>query len=144
MTQHVRTRMWRGVLAVLAAYLAVAGGHERVDAGEITQIVAFGDSLSDVGNTYLAAGFPPAPVLSGALLQRADLAGVPGRPPGDRGAHAEPGRRDGQRLGRRQTGDGLSFMGTPNMGLQISTLPGLQHAERTTSSSRSGPGPTTS
>src|SRR5689334_22397744 len=65
MTQHVRTRMWRGILAVLAAYLVVAGAEERVDAGEISQIVAFGDSLSDVGNTYLAIGYPPAPYYNG-------------------------------------------------------------------------------
>ena len=33
--------------------------------GEITGIVAFGDSLSDTGNTFLAAGIPPAPYYQG-------------------------------------------------------------------------------
>ena len=32
-----------------------------LQAGEMTGIVSFGDSLSDVGNTYLAGGVPPSP-----------------------------------------------------------------------------------
>ena len=91
----------------------------------ITGIVSFGDSLSDVGNTYLAAGTPPSPPITGALLQRADLAGLPGQQARGRGAHAEPGGRDWTTPGVVQRpATALSFMGTPNIGTQISTFLG--------------------
>ena len=41
--------------------LAVTTLGTSLQAGDITGIVSFGDSLSDVGNTYLAAGIPPSP-----------------------------------------------------------------------------------
>ena len=51
---------------------------------------------------YLSRGQDPTcSVLSGALLQRADLAGVPGRPPGCRRTDAQPGWWHRLRLGRR-------------------------------------------
>ena len=78
-----RTRIARHV-AWVAVLTSPALGDDG-PAGQITGIVAFGDSLSDTGNTFLAAGIPAGPVLSGALFQRADLAGIPGRPPGSCG-----------------------------------------------------------
>src|SRR5271166_1435683 len=41
--------------------LAVTMLGTSLQAGDITGIVAFGDSLSDTGNTYLAYGYPPSP-----------------------------------------------------------------------------------
>jgi len=41
--------------------LAVTMLGTSLRAGDITGIVAFGDSLSDTGNTYLAFGYPPSP-----------------------------------------------------------------------------------
>ena len=41
--------------------LAVTMLGTSLRAGDITGIVAFGDSLSDVGNTYHAFGYPPSP-----------------------------------------------------------------------------------
>src|SRR5271157_6028524 len=41
--------------------LAVTMLGTSLRAGDITGIVAFGDSLSDTGNTYLAIGYPPSP-----------------------------------------------------------------------------------
>ena len=61
---------------LMAVYCGGARG------GEITGIVSFGDSLSDVGNDYIAssgAAPPCAAVLSGAFLQWPDLAGVSGQ-----------------------------------------------------------------
>lgn len=45
------------VFAIVALLLFGSPGR----AGNITGIVSFGDSLSDVGNTYLAAGIPASP-----------------------------------------------------------------------------------
>jgi hypothetical protein len=55
------TKMTR--MAVIALGLITsAGGQARAD--QITGIVSFGDSLSDVGNDYLASGgTQPAPVV---------------------------------------------------------------------------------
>ena len=92
-------------------------------AGEITQIVAFGDSLSDVGNTYLAAGIPNYPVNPAPghysngpiwLEYLANRLGIAAPTPSLAGGTDNA-------WGGAQTGDGLSFMGTPNTGLQIST-----------------------
>ena len=41
--------------------LAVTTLGTSLQAGDITGIVAFGDSLSDTGNTSLAIGDPPPP-----------------------------------------------------------------------------------
>ncbi len=67
---------------------------------------------------------PAGPVLSGALFQRADLARVPGRPPG--GCRADPSLAGGldNAWGGAETGDGTSFMGTPNIGTQIAAFLG--------------------
>src|SRR5271166_4970069 len=45
--------------------LAVTMLGTSLRAGDITGIVAFGDSLSDVGNTFIADGIPPPPYYQG-------------------------------------------------------------------------------
>jgi len=51
-------RMTRAVWA--ACLTLIVGSAGRADAGAYTGLVVFGDSLSDVGNTYAAAGVPSA------------------------------------------------------------------------------------
>ena len=93
-----------------------------LQAGDITGIVAFGDSLSDVGNTYLASGIPPSPpyyqghysngpiwleYLANSLGVAAPTASLAGG--------------TDYAWGGAETGNGLSYEGTPNIGIQIST-----------------------
>ena len=59
MTMHRRSRITRHLAWIVVLGLTTLG--TSLQAGDITGIVAFGDSLSDVGNTYLAAGIPPSP-----------------------------------------------------------------------------------
>jgi phospholipase/lecithinase/hemolysin len=109
--------MLRRFLTIIALALTIISG--SVQAGQITGIVAFGDSLSDTGNTYLAAGIPPAPYYQGRysngpiwLEYLASRLGVAVPTP------SQAGGTDNA-WGGAQTGDGLSFMGTPNIGSQI-------------------------
>jgi phospholipase/lecithinase/hemolysin len=91
-------------------------------AGDITGIVAFGDSLSDVGNTYIADGIPPSPPYYQGhysngpiwLEYLANGLGVPAP------TASLAGGTDNA-WGGAETGNGLSFEDTPNIGLQIST-----------------------
>ncbi len=93
-----------------------------LQAGDIMGIVAFGDSLSDVGNTYLASGIPPSPpyyqghysngpiwleYLANSLGVAAPTASLAGG--------------TDYAWGGAETGSGLSYEGTPNIGSQIST-----------------------
>src|SRR5262245_981433 len=50
-------------LALIACWAIVLRGSSSASAGQVTQIVSFGDSLSDVGNFYAATGglSPPSP-----------------------------------------------------------------------------------
>ncbi len=50
---------------LLVAALALWGWAEAARADPITQVVVFGDSLSDVGNTFAVSGKPPAPYFQG-------------------------------------------------------------------------------
>ena len=94
-----------------------------VQAGMITGIVSFGDSLSDVGNTYLAAGMPPSPPYYKGHYSNGPIwleiwlpsSGSPRPRRAWRGDWTTPGE-----VPRPATG--CSFMGTPNIGLQISTF----------------------
>ncbi len=120
MTQQERSRMPRWLLLILI--LAINGLCASARAGEITGIVTFGDSLSDTGNTFLAAGIPPAPYYQGHysngpiwLEYLAGRLGVAAPLPSLAGGTDNA-------WGGAQTGDGLSFMKTPNIGLQISTF----------------------
>jgi phospholipase/lecithinase/hemolysin len=96
----------------------------QVHADLITSLVSFGDSLSDTGNVYIATGdtYPQSPPyynghFSNGPIWLEDLAGRLGV------AAPTPSLAGGtdNAWGGAQTGDGLSFMGTPNIGLQIST-----------------------
>jgi len=102
--------------------LALATLGTSLQAGDITGIVAFGDSLSDVGNTYLASGIPPSPpyyqghysngpiwleYLANSLGVAAPTASLAGG--------------TDYAWGHAETGNGLSYEGTPNIGTQIST-----------------------
>jgi phospholipase/lecithinase/hemolysin len=107
---------------LLVPILAITGLGASARAGDITGIVAFGDSLSDTGNTFLAAGTPPAPYYQGHysngpiwLEYLAGRLGVAAPMP-------SLGGGTDNAWGGAQTGDGLSFMQTPNIGLQISTF----------------------
>ncbi len=90
-------------------------------AGDITGIVAFGDSLSDVGNTFIADGIPPPPYYQGHysngpiwLEYLANSLGVPAP------TASLAGGTD-YAWGGAETGSGPSYEGTPNIGSQIST-----------------------
>jgi thermolabile hemolysin len=108
---------WRTM--ILVAALAAAGLDGSAHAGQITEIVAFGDSLSDVGNTYLATGYPSYPgVFSNGpnwIQLLAGKLGVPIPTPSLAGGTDNA-------WGGAETGAGLSFMGTPNLGLQVDTF----------------------
>jgi thermolabile hemolysin len=102
--------------------LAVTMLGTSLRAGDITGIVAFGDSLSDTGNTYHAYGYPPSPPYhqghySNGPIWLEYLAGQLGV------AAPTPSRagRTDNAWGGAETGNGTSFMGTPNIGSQIST-----------------------
>jgi phospholipase/lecithinase/hemolysin len=102
-------------LAVLSLFTWATAAH----ADPIGSIVVFGDSLSDVGNTYTAAGIPPAPYYQGHysngpiwIEQLASKLGV-----------AAPtasllGGTD-YAFGGAETGTGLSPKGVPNMLTQV-------------------------
>src|SRR5437660_8377950 len=55
----------RSLKIALAAALLFGVSAGPVCADPITQMVVFGDSLSDVGNVYAATGSPPAPYYPG-------------------------------------------------------------------------------
>jgi phospholipase/lecithinase/hemolysin len=109
-------------LIFMAACGALSLGVEA-RAGGITGIVAFGDSLSDTGNTYLAAGLPQSPPYFNGhysngpiwLEYLAERIGIAAPTPSLAGGTDNA-------WGGAQTGDGLSFMGTPNIGLQVQTF----------------------
>lgn len=107
--------------------LAVTMLGTTLQAGQVTGIVAFGDSLSDVGNSYLAFGYPPAPYYQGHYsngpIWLEDLAGMLGV------AAPTPSQAGGtdNAWGFAQTGTGYSTASlpsspmVPNIGTQIST-----------------------
>ena len=104
--------------------LAVTMLGTSLRAGDITGIVAFGDSLSDVGNTYIADGIPPPPYYRGHysngpiwLEYLANSLGVPAP------TASLAGGTDNA-WGGAETGSGLSFESTPNIGTQITTYLG--------------------
>lgn len=61
MIVRARPRDGRSPFALAIVALILLGSPVR--AGNITGIVSFGDGLSDVGNTYLAAGIPASPLV---------------------------------------------------------------------------------
>jgi len=117
---HRRSRITRHLAWIVVLGLTTLG--TSLQAGDITGIVAFGDSLSDVGNTYLAAGIPPSPPYYQGhysngpiwLEYLANSLGVPAP------TASLAGGTD-YAWGGAETGSGLSYEGTPNIGSQIST-----------------------
>jgi phospholipase/lecithinase/hemolysin len=111
----------RGRLACALALLALAGGFGRAE--PITQIVVFGDSLSDTGNTYTATGghVPPSPPYAGGrftsgpnwVQQFAARLGVPSPAPSLQGG-------TDYAYGYAQTGIGSSP--TPVPGVSVPNL----------------------
>jgi phospholipase/lecithinase/hemolysin len=119
MTIHRRSRITRHLAWIVVLGLTTLG--TSLQAGDITGIVAFGDSLSDVGNTYIADGMPGAPYYQGHysngpiwLEYLANSLGVPAP------TASLAGGTD-YAWGRAETGSGLSYGGTTNIGSQIST-----------------------
>ncbi|MBW2570714.1 MAG: SGNH/GDSL hydrolase family protein [Deltaproteobacteria bacterium] len=91
-----------------------------VHAGPITDIVVFGDSLSDTGNVYVSSpGFPPSPYFigrfsNGPVWVETLAVGLGLTAP-------TPSLLGGMNYawGGAETGHGSSFLGTPNIGVQI-------------------------
>ena len=103
--------------------LALTTPGTSLQAGDITGIVAFGDSLSDVGNISIATGgvSPGASYYHGHysngpiwLEYLANRLGVAAPTPSLAGGTDNA-------LGGAETGNGLSFINTPNIGMQINT-----------------------
>ncbi len=135
MAMHRRSRITRPVAWIVVLALTTLG--TSLHAGDITGIVAFGDSLSDVGNDYLATGgvnpnspnppnlypggsFPggsydPGHYSNGPIWLEylAHSLGIAAPTPSLAGG-------TDYAWGGAETGKGLSFAGTPNIGTQIS------------------------
>jgi phospholipase/lecithinase/hemolysin len=108
---------WIRTTLVAALLLGLASAPLRAD--PITQIVVFGDSLSDVGNTFAAKGIPPAPYFQGHysngpiwVEQLAARLGLPAPLP------ALLGGTDFA-FGGAETGMGVSPKGVPNVLTQV-------------------------
>ncbi len=119
---EIRRRLLNTTWMVAFAFATIVGGGEAARGGDITGIVSFGDSLTDVGNTYLAFGAPTSPPYymghySNGPIWLEYLAGQLGVP----APTASYGGGTDNAWGGAQTGDGYSVQGTPNIGLQIST-----------------------
>ncbi len=119
MTRHSSTGMPRRLVCLAVLFLSTLGGSVR--AGQFTGIVSFGDSLSDVGNTFATAGIPPSPPYYQGRYSNGPIwldyfAASQGLPAP---VASENGGSDNA-WGGAETGGGTSFMGTPNIGSQIS------------------------
>jgi phospholipase/lecithinase/hemolysin len=105
--------------AFVLAVLLLFGGATLARGEPISQIVVFGDSLSDVGNTFAAKGIPPVPYYQGHYsngpiwIER--LASRLGN------AAPTPSLTGGTdyAFGGAETGSGFSPKGVPNMLTQI-------------------------
>ncbi len=102
-------------LTVLSLFTWATAAH----ADPIGSVVVFGDSLSDVGNTYTAAGIPPAPYYQGHysngpiwVEQFASKLGIAAPTPSLLGG-------TDYAFGGAETGTGLSPKGVPNMLTQV-------------------------
>ena len=111
--------MVRRTAVALAAVLAFSPAWSRAD---IVQMIDFGDSLSDTGNTFAASGTPPVPYYQGRYSNGpvwveylATALGV-AKP-----TYSLAGGTDYAWGGAESGLTGLSPQGTPNTGLQIAT-----------------------
>jgi phospholipase/lecithinase/hemolysin len=98
--------------------------HSAVRADPITQLVVFGDSLSDVGNTFAAKGIPPAPYYQGRYSNGpiwvevlASRLGVAVPTPSTLGG-------TDYAFGGAEAGTGASPAGVPNVLAQVGTYLG--------------------
>jgi phospholipase/lecithinase/hemolysin len=103
------------------AILTLACLSPAAQAGDITGIVSFGDSLTDTGNLFAATGQPASPYDQGRFSNGpvwveylANQLGVAAPTPSLLGG-------TDYAWGGASTGDGLDGYGVPNTGLQIST-----------------------
>jgi phospholipase/lecithinase/hemolysin len=105
------------------ATLAMAGLGDSARAGAITEIVAFGDSLSDVGNTFLAGGIPPSPPFYPGGYSNGPnwLAHFAARLGVATPTASLAGGTD-YAWGGAETGEGLSSQGTVNLNSQVSAF----------------------
>jgi phospholipase/lecithinase/hemolysin len=110
----------RWMLTTLAAALLLGLATGPLRADPFTQIVVFGDSLSDVGDVFAAAGKPPPPYFNGHysngpiwVERLAARLGVPAPTP------ALLGGTD-YAFGGAETGTGYSPAGIPNVLTQVS------------------------
>ncbi len=133
MTMHRRSQITRHLAWIVVLALTTLG--TSLQAGDITGIVAFGDSLSDVGNVYIATGgvnpgfglYPGGTYPGGSYYQGhfsngpiwlehlANSLGVAAPTPS-----LVAGGTD-YAWGGAETGNGMSYINTPNIGTQIST-----------------------
>ena len=114
----------RCLCMLLALFLMQGFQVSTVHAGGITEIVVFGDSLSDTGNlfAYTQGGTPPSPYCDGRFSN--------GRLWVERLAtrlHVDPPvpsllHGTNYAWGGAETGTGISQLGTPNIGEQINTF----------------------
>src|SRR5262245_47566831 len=119
-----RRQTWRAMASMsLAVCLTLAGA---ASGSQITGIVSFGDSLSDVGNVYLATGLtqpdPPSSYYPGHYSNGMVWVEYLAKDLGI--AKPSPSLAGGSdyAFGGAETGtSGLSTLGTPNIGTQIST-----------------------
>jgi phospholipase/lecithinase/hemolysin len=109
----------RSHYTTLAAILLLGLANGPLRADPITQIVVFGDSLSDVGNTFAAKGIPPAPYFQGHysngpiwVERLAVQLGLPAPTPSLLGG-------SDYAFGGAETGTGFSPKGVPNMLTQV-------------------------
>jgi phospholipase/lecithinase/hemolysin len=112
------------MLTILAAALVLGLATGPLKADPITQIVVFGDSLSDTGNSFNKIGMPPSPYYNGRwsngpvwVERLATNLGVPVPTPSEQGG-------TNYAYGYATTGTGLSPQGTPNVGMQVNTYLG--------------------
>jgi phospholipase/lecithinase/hemolysin len=113
------TARMRSLTSVFAATLLVGLATGPLRADPVTQMVIFGDSLSDVGNVFATTGSPPAPYYQGHysngpiwVERLASKLGLPAPTPSMLGGNDYA-------FGGAETGSGFSPKGVPNVLTQI-------------------------
>lgn len=120
--QKACTNVWQIASIALVALLFASTSPATADDTSFSELVVFGDSLSDTGNAYWATGFqlPPSPLyfdgrFSNGPVWHEILAEGLGVAP------ATPSLIGGNNhsWGGAETGSGISLFNTPNLGDQI-------------------------